>query len=65
MTVPPKRRTSSSRGRRRSHHKVATAALHKCPNCGQAKMPHRVCQHCGFYKNQEVIKKKPSSTKKK
>jgi large subunit ribosomal protein L32 len=26
-----------------------------CPQCGAAKMPHRVCATCGTYKGREVI----------
>ncbi|MDU1880757.1 MAG: 50S ribosomal protein L32 [Eggerthella sp.] len=26
-----------------------------CPQCGEVKLPHRVCPNCGFYKNREVI----------
>lgn len=26
-----------------------------CPNCGGARMPHRVCSHCGFYKDRQVL----------
>lgn len=27
-----------------------------CPNCGQAKLPHRICGNCGYYGGKEVIK---------
>jgi large subunit ribosomal protein L32 len=27
-----------------------------CTNCGEAKAPHEVCPHCGYYKNREVVK---------
>jgi ribosomal protein L32 len=29
--------------------------LTRCPKCGKAILPHRVCQYCGFYKKMEVI----------
>lgn len=25
-----------------------------CPNCGGARLPHRVCSHCGYYKGRQV-----------
>ena len=28
----------------------------KCPNCGEAIRPHRVCPKCGFYKGKEEVK---------
>jgi large subunit ribosomal protein L32 len=27
----------------------------KCPNCGAARMPHRVCAKCGQYNGKQVI----------
>ncbi|RLD96412.1 MAG: 50S ribosomal protein L32, partial [Aquificota bacterium] len=26
-----------------------------CPNCQEPKLPHRVCPHCGFYKDRQVL----------
>ena len=26
-----------------------------CPNCGTAKLSHRVCMKCGFYKGEGVL----------
>jgi len=63
MSVPKKRRTSSSQGRRRSHHALKKVNLTKCPQCGKAVEPHKVCAFCGTYKKQEVIKIKEKKTK--
>ena len=27
-----------------------------CPECGEAKLPHRLCGGCGTYKNRSVIR---------
>ena len=55
----PKRRTSQSRKKsRRAHHAIGTPNLRPCPNCGEYGRPHRVCQHCGFYKGVQVIQPK-------
>lgn len=55
----PKRKTSRSRkGNRRSHDHVAAAKPVLCPNCGEARLPHRVCPECGHYDGEEVIKPK-------
>jgi large subunit ribosomal protein L32 len=52
----PKRRTSKSRLRmRRNSHKQDYAALVKCNNCGELKLPHRVCPSCGFYRGKQVV----------
>ena len=26
-----------------------------CPNCGEAKLPHRVCGNCGYYAGRQAI----------
>ncbi len=50
MTPLPKKRHSSERqGRRRAALSVAPISLVKCDNCGNLKVPHRVCQNCGTY----------------
>ena len=28
--------------------------LHKCPECGEFKLAHRVCGHCGYYNGVKV-----------
>ncbi len=63
MSVPKKRRTSSSQGRRRSHHALKKVSLTICPQCGRAVEPHKACAFCGTYKKQEVIKIKEKKTK--
>jgi large subunit ribosomal protein L32 len=52
----PKRRHSRTRGKkRRTHYKLDGPALGTCPQCREAKPPHRVCPHCGYYKGREVL----------
>lgn len=54
----PFRKTSKTRKRmRRTHYKISANEITKCPNCGEAIRPHRVCANCGTYKGKEVIKK--------
>ncbi len=55
----PKRRTSSARRdkRRASVSKVKAVAIQKCPNCGEYKRAHRVCDVCGYYNGKQVIVK--------
>jgi large subunit ribosomal protein L32 len=46
----PKRRHSNTRGRlRRTHYKLPKTGFSECPQCKQAKLPHRVCGNCGYY----------------
>ena len=66
MATVPKRKHSwfSAMIKRRSMLKTGDArlvkwapTLVKCPQCGELKVPHKVCGKCGYYKGQEVIKK--------
>ena len=57
MAVPKKKVSRARRDKRRSSvWKLDTPALSKCTQCGELKMPHRVCPMCGFYKGKEVVK---------
>ncbi len=52
----PKRKSSNSRtGKRRANWKLHLPTFNTCPNCGQQKMPHRVCGNCGYYNGREVV----------
>ncbi len=55
MPNPRKRHSKARRNKRRTHDKLTTQSLSKCPNCHEMKLPHRVCPHCGYYKGREVI----------
>ncbi len=52
----PKRKTSKSRrDKRRANYKAALPNLTPCPQCGEAKPPHRACPNCGTYKGRTVV----------
>lgn len=52
----PKRRHSKTRGRkRRTNDKVTKPQASACPSCGEPKLPHRMCPHCGTYNGREII----------
>ena len=53
----PKQRTgrASTHTRRSANDRISATARTVCPQCGEVKLPHRVCPNCGFYKNREVI----------
>lgn len=65
MSVPKKRRTKSSVGKRRSHHGLKKVILNKCSKCGRAVEPHRACSFCGVYSGREIIKIKSKTKKEK
>ena len=53
----PKRKTGRSRtnSRKSANMKMKAPARSICPQCGEVKLPHRVCGNCGYYRNREVI----------
>ena len=52
----PKRRHSSTRGRkRRTHWKLRAPTIHPCSRCGLPKRPHRICPSCGYYDGEEIV----------
>jgi large subunit ribosomal protein L32 len=55
MPVPKKRRSKARRRRYHAHFKVYPAGTAKCPNCGEAFLPHTICPVCGFYKGKKVL----------
>jgi len=58
MSQEPKKRHSRARqGKRRASIKLAVTGTGVCPNCGAPQIPHHVCESCGYYKGQQVIKK--------
>jgi large subunit ribosomal protein L32 len=56
MPVPRKKKSRARRDNRRSHIHLARSQVQKCPRCGEPKMSHRVCVHCGYYRDIEVIR---------
>ena len=62
----PKRRHSNTRTRlRRAHDALKIQSVSKCPNCGAARLPHRVCPSCGQYRGKQIITVKIKEKKKK
>lgn len=53
----PKRKMGRARynARRSANDKISAPARCTCPQCGEVKLPHRVCGNCGFYRNREVL----------
>ena len=56
MAPQPKRKHSQGRrDRRRSHDGLEAHNLVQCSNCGEMRLPHRVCPNCGHYHSREII----------
>ncbi|MDR1236473.1 MAG: 50S ribosomal protein L32 [Holosporaceae bacterium] len=61
MAVPKKKISKSRRDMRRSHLALTPVATVLCPNCGEPKLPHHLCNNCGVYNNRQVLKDKRQS----
>ncbi|CAD2079357.1 50S ribosomal protein L32 [Jeotgalicoccus meleagridis] len=55
MAVPKRRTSKTRKNKRRSHMRLSMPGMVECPNCGEAKLAHRVCKECGSYKGEEVV----------
>lgn len=53
----PKQRTGRIRThtRRSSHDRIDKPSRSVCPQCGETKLPHRVCPSCGYYRDREIV----------
>ena len=55
MSVPKQRHTKQRRDAKRDRFKIQTVKTVTCPKCGKAKLPHKACSYCGFYKGKEAV----------
>ena len=55
MAVPKSKISKSRRDKRRTHYKLNIPGMSVCPQCGEIKLPHRVCKSCGTYKDVNVM----------
>ena len=56
----PKHKTAKCKSRMRKangYYNMEAPNLSVCPNCGAKKLPHRVCDSCGYYKGKQIITK--------
>ncbi len=65
MALPKRRHSPTRRDKRRTHQHLTAPAAAVCPQCGQPKLPHRICPKCGFYRGRLVGKVKEKKEKKK
>ncbi len=55
MANPKRRHSKARRDKRRAHDFLTRPGTSICTNCGETKLPHRVCASCGQYRGREVI----------
>jgi large subunit ribosomal protein L32 len=55
----PKRKVSRSRRDKRSANKgISVMTMTRCATCQAPAVPHRICQECGYYKGEKIIRTK-------
>ncbi len=55
MALPKKRHSHSRTRKRRSHDALKKPNIMECSECGEPKLPHRLCGGCGIYKGRSVV----------
>lgn len=55
MALPKRKKSKSRRDKRRTHQKIAAPKTTRCPQCGEARLPHHACPSCGTYKGRAVV----------
>lgn len=56
MALPKRRHSHSRTHKRRAHDALVAPSVATCAECGEPKLPHRLCPNCGAYKGRSVIK---------
>jgi large subunit ribosomal protein L32 len=58
MAVQKRRQSKARKNQRRAQwmRSVPVVKPIPCPKCSEPKLPHRVCEACGHYKDREVLK---------
>ncbi len=56
MAVPRKKKSySKTHTRKSANMKLSVRSRSSCTKCGAAKLPHRICPACGYYKDRQVL----------
>lgn len=55
MAVPKRKKSRSRTAQRAAQWKSQPETFAECPQCHQPKLPHRVCENCGYYGGRQAI----------
>jgi large subunit ribosomal protein L32 len=55
MANPKRKHSKARRDKRRAHDALEAPSRSRCPECGELKLPHRVCPSCGSYRGRKVV----------
>jgi large subunit ribosomal protein L32 len=64
MALPKRRHSHARTHKRRAHDALNTPTFVFCSHCNAAIAPHSVCDRCGYYKDEPVMKIKEKKEKK-
>ncbi|MBK8915327.1 MAG: 50S ribosomal protein L32 [Phycisphaerales bacterium] len=53
--LPVTKKSKMRKRTRRSHHAKRPPGIAECPQCGQARRPHRACENCGYVNSHTSI----------
>ena len=56
MALPKRRHSHQRKNKRRSHDGLKVEGLSNCAQCNEPKLPHRICEKCGYYGDRQVVK---------
>lgn len=55
MAVPKGRHSHARSAKRAANWKLEAPALSVCPRCKHTKLPHHICENCGYYDGRQVV----------
>ena len=58
--LPVKKLTKARQGRRLASYRLSELHPSRCPQCRSAKLSHRACPKCGYYKGRQVVAREQS-----
>lgn len=53
--IKKKKSKMKTRSRRAANDQIVPGSVAYCSYCGSPRLPHRICPHCGYYKNRQVV----------
>lgn len=56
--IKKKKSKMKTRTRRSANDRITASSVAYCSYCGSPRISHRICPHCGYYKNRQVIEVK-------
>ena len=55
VAVPKHKKSRARTASRRANWKSEPATYSECPQCHKPKLPHRVCDNCGYYAGRQAV----------